>query len=101
MLRLTATWADAWNTAWYAEPNDKFQALRSRSSSERSRMPDAPGRCPAHVGNLVGGDPADAIARKLHTWAELGVDDVIAEVEPITPESVERLGSGVRVFRGA
>jgi alkanesulfonate monooxygenase SsuD/methylene tetrahydromethanopterin reductase-like flavin-dependent oxidoreductase (luciferase family) len=53
------------------------------------------------LGILVGGDPADAIARKLHTWAELGVDDVIAEVEPITPESVERLGSGVRVFRGA
>ena len=26
MLRLTASWADAWNTAWYAEPNDKLQA---------------------------------------------------------------------------
>ena len=65
-------------------------------------MPDAP---PTEVertlGILVGTDPADTVARKLQAWAELGFDHVIAEVEPLTPDSVERLGSGLRLFRGA
>ena len=101
MLQLTATWADAWNTAWYAEPNDKLGTEVEdfeRALQDAGRSSDDVQRT---LGILVGGDPADAIARRLHTWAELGFDHVIAEVEPITPESVERLGSGVRVFRGA
>ena len=101
MLRLTATWADAWNTAWYAEPNEKFHAEVDefeRALQDAGRPGDDVERT---LGILVGTDPADTIARKLQTWAELGFDHAIAEVEPITPESVERLGSGVRLFRGA
>ena len=101
MLGLTASWADAWNTAWYAEPNDKLQA----EVEEFERALSDAGRSAADVertlGIIVGADPPDAIARRLHTWAGLGFDHVIAEVEPKTPESVERLGSGVRLFRGA
>ena len=101
MLRLTASWADAWNTAWYEEPNDK---LRAEVAEFEQALQDA-GRSSDDVertlGILVGGDPVDTVARKVHTWAELGFDHVIAEVEPMTPESVERLGSGVRLFRGA
>jgi probable F420-dependent oxidoreductase len=101
MLRLTARWADAWNTAWYAEPNDKLRG----ELDEFERALEDTGR-PAHglqrtLGIIVGGDPADTIARRLDTWAELGFEHVVAEVEPIAPESVERLGSGVRLFRGA
>jgi probable F420-dependent oxidoreductase len=101
MLQLTATWADAWNTAWYAEPNDKLGTEVEefeRALQDAGRSSDDVQRT---LGILVGGDPAETIARKLHTWAELGFDHVIAEVAPITPESVERLGSGVRAFRGA
>jgi probable F420-dependent oxidoreductase len=101
MLRLTAMWADAWNTSWYAEPNDKFHAEAEefeRALQDAGRPGDEVERT---LGILVGVDPADTIARKLQTWAELGFDHVIAEVEPITPESVDRLGSGVRLFRGA
>ncbi len=101
MLRLTARWADAWNTAWYAEPNDKLQG----EIEELEQALEDTGR-PAHslertLGIIVGSDPPDTIARRLDTWAKLGFDHVVAEVEPITPESVERLGSGVRLFRGA
>ena len=101
MLRLTARWADAWNTAWYAEPNDKLRG----ELDEFERALEDTGRL-AHgvqrtLGIIVGGDPPDTIARRLDTWAKLGFDHVVAEVEPIAPESVERLGSGVRLFRGA
>ena len=101
MLGLTARWADAWNTAWYAEPNDR---LRAEVEEFERALSDA-GRSGADVertlGIIVGEDPPDTIARRLETWAGLGFDHVIAEVEPKTPESVERLGSGVRLFRGS
>ena len=80
MLQLTSTWADAWNTAWYAEPNERFHA--EVEGFERA-LQDA-GRSNYDVertlGILVGKDPGDAIARKLQTWAEIGFDHVIAEV---------------------
>jgi FMNH2-dependent dimethyl sulfone monooxygenase len=101
MLGLTARWADAWNTAWYAEPNDK---LRGELEAFERALVDAerpPGTVQRTLGILVGEDPPDTIAQRLEAWSELGFDHVIAEVEPITPESVERLGSGVRLFRGA
>jgi probable F420-dependent oxidoreductase len=101
MLRLTARWADAWNTAWYAEPNDKLRA--EVEEFEHALMDTGRPReeITRTLGILVGDDPPDTIARRLDTWAELGFDHVIAEVEPLAPESVERLGSGVRLFRGA
>lgn len=101
MLRLTARWADAWNTAWYAEPNDKLRGEMEefeRALEDTERSADGLQRT---LGIIVGGDTRDTVARRLDTWARLGFDHVIAEVEPITPESVERLGSGVRLFRGA
>jgi alkanesulfonate monooxygenase SsuD/methylene tetrahydromethanopterin reductase-like flavin-dependent oxidoreductase (luciferase family) len=101
LLQLTARWADAWNTAWYAEPNDKLRA----EIEELDRALDDTGRAADDIqrtlGIIVGEAPAEDIARRLQTWAELGVDHVIAEVEPLVPASVERLGSGVRLFRGA
>lgn len=101
MLGLTARWAAAWNTAWYAEPNDRLHA----EVEEFERALSDAGRSGADVertlGIIVGEDPPDTIARRLDTWAGLGFDHVIAEVEPKTPASVERLGSGVRLFRGA
>lgn len=101
MLGLTARWADAWNTAWYAEPNDKLQA----EVEEFERALAEAGRSGADVertlGIIVGEDSPDTIARRLDTWAGLGFDHVIAEVQPLAAESVERLGSGVRLFRGS
>jgi probable F420-dependent oxidoreductase len=101
MLGLTARWADAWNTAWYAEPNDKLRGevdAFERALEDVGRPADGVRRT---LGILLGGDPPDTIARRLETWAALGFTDVIAEVEPIGARSVERLGSGVRLFRGA
>jgi probable F420-dependent oxidoreductase len=100
MLRLTARWADAWNTAWYAEPSDKLlteveQFDRALEDTSRPR-----GDIDRTLGIIVGDERAETIARRLDTWAELGFDHVIAGFEP-QPGFVERLGSGVRLFRGA
>ena len=101
MLGLTARWADAWNTAWYAEPNDRLRAEVEEFERALSDAGRSGGDVERTLGIIVGEDPPDTIARRLETWAGLGFDHVIAEVEPKTPESVERLGSGVRLFRGS
>jgi hypothetical protein len=100
MLRLTARWADAWNTAWYAEPSDKLRGEveeLERALDDTARSSDGIERT---LGIVVGEESAEVIARRLDTWAELGFEHVIAGFEPV-PGFVERLGSGVRLFRGA
>lgn len=100
MMRLAARWGDAWNTAWYAEPNGKLRAeveALERALDDAERSSDDLQRT---LGIVVGNEPAEVIARRLDAWAELGFDHVIAGFEPV-PGFVERLGSGVRLFRGA
>ena len=43
MLRLTARYADAWNTAWFGQPDD----LLHRRLAELNAALDAEGRDPA------------------------------------------------------
>jgi FMNH2-dependent dimethyl sulfone monooxygenase len=62
MLRLTATWADAWNTAWFGQVDDRL----------RTRVRDLDDACAA-----VGRDPASirrTIGVRLHPPGE-GADD--------------------------
>jgi alkanesulfonate monooxygenase SsuD/methylene tetrahydromethanopterin reductase-like flavin-dependent oxidoreductase (luciferase family) len=62
MLRLTATWADAWNTAWFGRVDDRL----------RTRLSDLEEACAA-----VGRDPASirrTVGIRLHPPGE-GADD--------------------------
>ena len=101
MLRLTARWADAWNTAWYAEQNDKLRAEVEAFELALEDTARAGDDIQRTLGIIVGDEPAETIARKLDMWAELGFDHVIAGFEPEAAGFVERLGSGARLFRGA
>jgi len=59
MLRLTARYADAWNTAWYGEPDDRFRPQLDAFESALA----AEGRDPGSVERTVGVEvrpPADA-----------------------------------------
>src|SRR4029079_19489353 len=50
MLRLTATWADAWNTAWFGRVDDR---LRTRLA-DLDEASAAVGRDPASLRRTVG-----------------------------------------------
>jgi alkanesulfonate monooxygenase SsuD/methylene tetrahydromethanopterin reductase-like flavin-dependent oxidoreductase (luciferase family) len=50
MLRLTACYADAWNTAWFGHPDDR---LRQRLADLETAL-DAEGRDPAMLRRTVG-----------------------------------------------
>ena len=108
MLRLTATYADAWNTAWYGAPNDE---LREHFAAFDAAL-DEVGRDPADVQRTVGvriagphGEPddddeafigsVDDVARILDGYEALGADHLIVGLEPIVDSSLDHLAAAM------
>jgi probable F420-dependent oxidoreductase len=110
MLELTARHADAWNTAWFGEPDE-------RMARDRAGLEDAcrrAGRDPAAVQVTVGvsvsyggrpaatprlsGAPAD-VAGGLAAHARAGVDHLIAALEPSTASTLAQFAEAVTAFR--
>ena len=106
MLRLTARYADAWNTAWFGLPDDLLQ----RRLAELNAALEAEGRDAATLRRTVGmevWDPAttgpgqdpggavdgsvDELARAIDAHEQLGFDDLIVQLAPKTPRSLDRL----------
>ena len=103
MLRLTARHAEAWNTAWFAGPDER---LRERVAALESALGEE-GRDPSTLRRTVGmyvADPAvapdeseaftgsvDDLAETLTRFGELGFADVIAVLEPMNERSLDRL----------
>jgi alkanesulfonate monooxygenase SsuD/methylene tetrahydromethanopterin reductase-like flavin-dependent oxidoreductase (luciferase family) len=114
MMRLVARHADAWNTAWFAMPDDRLRerlrdldtALdaegRDRGDLERSvgvlvRDPDQPGD--DEDDDWFSGN-VEEVAELLRAHEQLGFAHAIVILEPRTPQSVRRLAEAVRVSRG-
>lgn len=96
VLRLTASWADAWNTAWFGLPDERFAQRRSHLVAGC----DAVGRDPATLEVTVGvsvGEAgasslpldADAIARGLDAWRDQGVGHVQVSLASADEHAVE------------
>jgi probable F420-dependent oxidoreductase len=113
MLRLTARYADAWNTAWFGVPDER---LRQRMD-ELARACDEEGRDPATLRHTVGleiADPsaadaggrdltfrgsADELAKALDAFEGLGFADAVAVLQPMTERSLDHL-AGAIALRG-
>ncbi|MFF0338890.1 LLM class flavin-dependent oxidoreductase [Kribbella sp. NPDC004875] len=105
MMRLTAEWADAWNTAWYGAPNEQVE---ERLETLRQAV-DAAGKPVGSVAATVGiivRDPDQPVAEPstqaievrdlpaaLAAYQDLGVDHVIISPEPMTPRTVELIAA--------
>jgi alkanesulfonate monooxygenase SsuD/methylene tetrahydromethanopterin reductase-like flavin-dependent oxidoreductase (luciferase family) len=102
MLRLTARYADAWNTAWFGLPD---QRLRRRLADLDAAL-EAEGRDPATLRHTVGmevrdpeasgpgegfGGSVDELAWAIDAHEQLGFDDLIVQLEPKTTRSLDRL----------
>ncbi len=114
MLRLTARWADAWNTAWYGLPNDRLResianlnaALgevgRPVDAIERTvglsiRDPEQPA-VPEPDERAFAGS-VDDIVDLLRAHRDLGFRHAIVGLEPVSVRSVERLVEATRRLR--
>ena len=107
VLRLTARYADAWNTAWFGFPDERYQGR----VADLRRACEAEGRDPATmevtVGVIVdtgpeGGDneddpstalrpDVDEIARAFDAWRELGVGHLQVNLRPADERAVDLL----------
>jgi alkanesulfonate monooxygenase SsuD/methylene tetrahydromethanopterin reductase-like flavin-dependent oxidoreductase (luciferase family) len=112
MLRLTARYADAWNTAWFGLPDD----LLHRRLAELHAALEAEGRDPATLRRTVGmevwdpdttgpgedlgeafGGSVDELARAIDAHERLGFDDLIVQLAPKTTRSLERLAEALEL----
>lgn len=112
MLRLTARWSDAWNTAWFGKVDDVLRE-RLRNLDEAC---EAGGRDPATMRRTVGirvhepgkrgdderGTDADAagLGDLFDQLAEVGFDDAIIWSLAKTPAALERIAAA-RDLHGA
>jgi alkanesulfonate monooxygenase SsuD/methylene tetrahydromethanopterin reductase-like flavin-dependent oxidoreductase (luciferase family) len=108
MLRITAAHADAWNTAWYGLPDDRLLARldaldAALAAAHRDPMPirrtvgvwvDDPELVPEQDRDpdAFGGSVAD-LSHLLTAYDELGVDDLIVGLKPMSIESLDRLAA--------
>ncbi|HEX5825425.1 MAG TPA: LLM class flavin-dependent oxidoreductase [Candidatus Limnocylindrales bacterium] len=109
MLRLTARYADAWQTAWFGRPDERY---RQRHADLLAAC-TAEGRDPATLEITVGvtvdaaPDPdalpldAAAIADALAAWAEEGVGHLQFGLVSTTPETVAVILEAVDRYRAA
>jgi alkanesulfonate monooxygenase SsuD/methylene tetrahydromethanopterin reductase-like flavin-dependent oxidoreductase (luciferase family) len=114
MLRLTARYADAWNTAWFGVPNDELRqrvkqidaALeaeeRERGSLRRTvgitvRDPD---QLAAESDDSTFSGSVDELARAIDEHEHLGFDDIVVSLEPLTERSLDRLAEAMHRRNG-
>ncbi|HEX3326793.1 MAG TPA: LLM class flavin-dependent oxidoreductase [Actinomycetota bacterium] len=112
MLRLTARYADAWNTAWFGTPTDELM----RRVGDLDSALQAEGRDPHSLRRTVGmtvrdpdqtteedpntfGGSVDELAGTIDAYEKIGFDDIIAGVEPMTERSLDRLGQAMELRR--
>jgi len=114
MLRLTAQYADAWNTAWLGKAEGLTERLaafhaacdevgRPRDEVEVTvgvnvRFPEA-GDEPVDPAKALSGT-ATEIAAELKRYEAMGVGHLICGVDPNTEAGVARFAEAVAVFRG-
>jgi alkanesulfonate monooxygenase SsuD/methylene tetrahydromethanopterin reductase-like flavin-dependent oxidoreductase (luciferase family) len=106
ILRLTARYADAWNTVWFGPPDE----LLCRRLAGLDAALEAEGRDPTTLRRTVGmevRDPAatdpgedlgegfagsvDELAWAIDAHEQLGFDDLIVQLAPKTTRSLDRL----------
>jgi probable F420-dependent oxidoreductase len=105
MLRLTARHADAWNLAWFAEPDQRLHDLLAAFDAAL----DAEGRDRGSVRRTVGLEVKDAdqpaaskrLADLFDAYSRTGVDDVILVLQPMTEAALDRLGEAIQIVAHA
>jgi alkanesulfonate monooxygenase SsuD/methylene tetrahydromethanopterin reductase-like flavin-dependent oxidoreductase (luciferase family) len=108
MLRLTARYADAWNTAWFGLPDKR---LGQRLAGMHAAL-QAESRDPATLRRTVGmdceltdpdqtgrsfADLVDELACAIDAYERLGVDDLIVRLQPNTQPALDRLARAIKI----
>jgi alkanesulfonate monooxygenase SsuD/methylene tetrahydromethanopterin reductase-like flavin-dependent oxidoreductase (luciferase family) len=111
MLEHTARHADAWNTAWYGQPDERLADVRAALDAACARVGRAvpptitvglqiyyPDLHATREGGALTGS-ADEIAHGLAEHARRGAEHAIAWLVPSTPEALARFAEAVARYR--
>jgi alkanesulfonate monooxygenase SsuD/methylene tetrahydromethanopterin reductase-like flavin-dependent oxidoreductase (luciferase family) len=114
MLKLTARYADLWNTGYMgkpetmAEPIAKIQAACREEGRDPARLditafiglwfPDLQEKKPSFFDNPLSGTPQE-IAETMQGYSRLGVQHIMFQLEPYTLETRQRLSKALQLYR--
>ena len=109
MLRLTARYADAWNTAWFGLPDKRL----GQRLADMHAVLQAESRDPTTLRRTVGMDceltesdqtdggsfagPVDQLAHALDAYERLGIDDLVVRLQPSTQPALDRLARAIEI----
>jgi len=115
MRRLTARYADLWNIGYLgqpatmAEPLAKIEAACREIGRDPATLgitaliglwfPDLQAKQPSFLDTPLTGT-AQEIAAAMRGYAELGVQHIMFQCEPYTPEALQRLTEALHIYRG-
>jgi len=115
MLKLTAQYADLWNTGYMGQPETIAEPLAKIAAACREIgrdpatlgitaliglwFPDLQAKKPSFFDNpLIG--TVQEIAAAMRGYAQLGVRHIMFQCEPYTPEAIRRLTEALQLYRG-
>ena len=115
MLKLTAKYADLWNTGYMGKPETITQRLtKIKAACHNVRrdpatlgitafiglwFPDLQAKKPGFFDNPLTGTPQE-IAEAMRGYTKLGVQHIMFQCEPYTSEARQRLTEALQVYRG-
>ena len=116
MLKLTAQYADLWNTGYMGQPETMASPLANIEAAchEIGRdpatigitaliglwFPDLQAKKPSFFDNPLTGTVQE-IAAAMRGYAQLGVQHIMFQCEPYTPEARQRLTEALQLYRGS
>jgi len=115
MLKLTAQYADLWNTGYMGQPETIAEPLAKIAAACREIgrdpatlgitaliglwFPDLQAKKPSFFDNPLTGTVQE-IAAAMRGYAQLGVRHIMFQCEPYTPEAIRRLTEALQLYRG-
>jgi alkanesulfonate monooxygenase SsuD/methylene tetrahydromethanopterin reductase-like flavin-dependent oxidoreductase (luciferase family) len=108
MLRLTARYADAWNTAWFGLPDERLDqrlgdmhaALQAENRDPATLRWTVGMDCELTEAGQTGGSFAGAagqLARAIDAYERLGIDDLIVSLQPSTQQGLDQLARAMTI----
>lgn len=114
MLKLTARYADLWNAGYMGAPETMAEPLARMEAACREVgrdpatigvsafiglwFPDLQAKKPSFFGHPLTGTTQE-IAAAMRGYAEIGVQHIMFQCEPYTPEALRRLTEALRRYR--
>lgn len=113
MLKITAQYADLWNTGYMGKPETMVEPMKRFEAACREVgrdpksvgvtalvglwFPDLEERKPPFENALIG--TVEEIADAMRGYEELGLEHIMVQVEPYRPESIRRLTDALQLYR--